>query len=166
MAEKELLLNEKLEHTGIFDFQGLYSYAHSWFKDESYNVQEEKYVEKVSGNGRDISFEWKTTKKLSDYFGVEHKIKVSAEKITDVEVEIDGDKKHMNKGKIVIEIKSTIVMDPEGKWEATPYYRFMRDVYNKYIVPGRVDSMKSKVTSDGRKFKEDMKSYLELVGRM
>ena len=61
MAEKEQVLKEKLEHSGLWDFKGFYSFAHSWLKEEDYDVEEGKYSEKVSGNSRDINFEWKAT---------------------------------------------------------------------------------------------------------
>ena len=38
----------------MFDFKGIYAYAHAWFIEAKYNVNEEKYVEKVKGNKKDI----------------------------------------------------------------------------------------------------------------
>lgn len=165
MAERDLILKEKFDHTGIFDFSAFYSFAHSWFKDEGYSVDEDKYSEKVSGNARDIIIEWTIVKRLSDYFKIEHKVRFIIEKLTDVEVEIDGTKKKMNKGKVEVEIKSNLVSDPESKWDKNPFSRFIRDIYSKYIIPSRVDSLREKTISDGRKFKEDLKAYLELIGR-
>src|SRR3989344_1355691 len=165
MAERDLLLKEKFDHTGIFDFGAFYSFAHSWFKDERYTVDEDKYSEKVSGNARDIIIEWTIVKRLSDYFKIEHKVRFIVEKLSDVEVEIDGVKKRMNKGKVEVEIKSNLVSDPDSKWDKTPFYRFIRDIYGKYIVPNRVDALRDKTSGDGRKFKEELKAYLELMGR-
>ena len=165
MAERDLLLKEKFDHTGIFDFGAFYSFAHSWFKEEGYSVDEDKYSEKVSGNSRDIIIEWTIVKRLSDYFKIEHKVRFMIEKLTDVEVEINGTKKKMNKGKVEMEIKANLVSDPESKWDKTPFYRFIRDIYSKYIIPSRIDSLKNKTTDDARKFKEELKYYLELIGR-
>ena len=165
MTERDLLIKEKVENRGIFDFKGLYRFAHNWFKDEGYGVDEDEYVEKVSGNSRDIDIKWKATKKLSDYFKVEHLIKFKIEKLTDVEVEIDGEKKQTNKGKVEVEIKSSLVSDPESKWDKSPTQRFLRDVYSKYIIPTRVDNVKNEVIGDAQKFKEELKSCLELMGK-
>ena len=74
MSEKDRIIEEKISHSGIFDFKSFYSYAHSWFKEEKFGVVEEKYSEKVSGNSRDITIEWLATRKLSDYFKIEIKI--------------------------------------------------------------------------------------------
>lgn len=165
MSEKEQVLKEKLEHSGLFDFKGFYSFAHAWLEEEGYDTEEEKYNEKVSGNSRDIYFEWKSTKESSDYFKREIKFKFDIKELTDVEVEIDGKKKKMSKGKIKIEIKGTIISDYDSKWDATPTYRFLRDTYNKFIVPNRVNSVKDMIKADVITLKEEFKAYLELSGR-
>jgi hypothetical protein len=165
MAEKIQVTKEKVENSGIFDFKGLYSYVHSWLREENYDTVEEKYTETVSGNSRNIYFEWTSTKKLSDYFKRELKFKFDIKELVEVEVEIDGKKKKMNKGKVSVEIKGNLIRDPESKWESTPYYRFLRDVYNKYVIPARVDNMESLTFSDVVTLKEELKAYLELTGR-
>lgn len=71
----------------------------------------------------------------------------------------------MNKGKINIEIKGTLIKDPQSKWEISPYYRFWRDVYNKYIIPGRIDNTSEQISGDVVGLKEELKSYLELSGK-
>ncbi len=133
MAEKEQVVKEKVEHNGLLDFSSLYSFAHSWLKEENFGVDEEKYAEKTSGNSRDIDIEWKAMKDFSDYFIFEYKIKFEVKNLIDVEVEIDGKKKTMNKGKITIEITGVLVKDKDSKWDSSPFSRFSRDVYNKYL---------------------------------
>ncbi len=160
-----MIIREKVDHSGIFDFGAFYNYAHSWFRDEEYGVDEEKYSEKISANKRDILIEWKAVKRISDYFSIEMKLKFEIKNLTDVEVEIDGTKKKMNKGDISVDIRGTLVKDPEGKWETSPYARFLRDTYNKYIIPSRVMESKLKTSSEVKTIKEEMKAFLELTGR-
>ena len=165
MAEKEYLIKEKFDHSGIFDFKGFYSYAYSWFQDEGYGVIEDKYSEKVSGNSRDIKVDWSTSRKLSDYFQIEMRIKFEVSGLTDVEVEIDNQRKQMNKGKISVEVKALLNKDPESKWDANPVTRFLRDLYDKYVIPKRVYDMRNTVIEDVTSFKEELKAYLEVMGR-
>ena len=166
MAEKDLVAKEKVEYSGIFLFSGLYGFAHSWLKDkEDYNVGEYKYSEKVSGNSREIAIEWAASKKMGDYFKAEIKVEFKVTDLTDVEVEIDGNKKRMNKGKVVVEFKGALIKDYSSKWEDKPLNKFLREVYNKYITPQRVEDMEGKVVGDTRKLKEEMKAYLEIQGQ-
>ena len=165
MAEKDLLIKEKLEHAGLFSFDDLYSYAYNWFKDEGYGVTEEKYSEKHSGSSKDITVEWKCKKQLSDYFAMELGVKFEILGLTEVEVEFDGKKKKTNKGRAIIEVKGALIKDPDSAWDESPGWKFMRDVYNKYVIPGRVDTMEDKAKGDTRDFKEKLKTFLESTGR-
>lgn len=165
MAEKEQIIKEKVEHSGLFDFKGFYSFTHSWLKEESYDVVEEKYSENVSGSARNINFEWSATKTLSDYFKRELKLKFDIKELVEVEVDIDGKKKKMNKGKVSLEVKGSLIKDPDSNWESSPFYRFLRDIYNKYVVPGRIDNMSGLTAGDVVSLKEEVKAYLELSGR-
>jgi hypothetical protein len=165
MSEKDEIIKEKLDFNGLFKFADLYEQAHTWFNEESYGVVEDKYAEKISGNTKEIDVEWKCTKQISDYFKIDTKVKFEVKNLVDVEVEIDGKKKKMQQGKVKIEIKGNLIKDVQSNWDTSPYWRFMRDVYNKYIVPQRVDSMEDKVKSDVKEFKDEMKEYLDLTGK-
>jgi len=165
MAEKQLTVKENLEYAGLFDFKTLYSFSHSWFKDAKYGVNEEKYSEKIIGDKKNIVIEWLATKDVSDYFKFEHKIRFSLKDLVDVEVEIDGTKKKMNQGRISIDISGNIIKDKDSKWETSPFNKFMRDIYNKYVIPSRINELTGELTDDVRNFKEELKAFLELTGR-
>ena len=165
MAEKDLIIKEKVESSGIFEFSALYSFAHSWLKEEGYGVDEEKYSEKIKGAKKDIDIEWKAAKNVSDYFRFENKIKFEIRDLEEVEVEIGGKKKKTNNGKVTVEVTATLIKDRDSKWDTSPFSRFMRDVYNKYVISTRVSDYSQKVASEVRSFKEEIKSFLELSGK-
>ncbi len=165
MVDRELLIKEKLEHAGLFDFQGFYGFAHSWLDEEEYGVVESKYAEKIAGNNREITAEWDASRELSDYIKMEMKIKFEVKEMVDVEVEIDGKKKKMNRGKLTIEIKAALAKDPDSKWDSSPFNRMARGLYDKYIIPSRLDAMRTGVRKDVQDLKEALKAYLELTGK-
>ena len=166
MSEKEQVIREKVQHQGIFDFKGFYGFAHDWLKEEKeYGVVEEKYNEKVSGNTRDIKIEWLASKLLIENFNIEIKIKFDIGDLADVEVEVDSERKKMNKGKVEVEIRGTIVKDPDSKWDKSPFSRFMRDTYNKYVIPGRINNVENRIKTDVINLKEELKAFMELSAR-
>lgn len=165
MAQKDLLTKEKMGHSGLFDFGGFYNYAHRWLKEEGYGVIEERYSEKISGEARDISIEWKASKDMTEYFKKEMQIRIDIKGLVEVEVEIDGKRKKMNKGSVDMEIKGFLIRDPKSVWDGVPLYRFLRDLYNKYIIPGKIDSMEEDLKNDVTTFKDQDKAFLELIGK-
>lgn len=166
MADKEVVINQKVEYTGIFSFSGLYSFVHSWLKDqEDFSVIENKYSEKVNGNAREISIEWGASKRMGDYFKVDIGVDFSVKDLTEVEVEIDGQKKRTNKGKVSIGLKGVLTKDYSSKWEDKPFNKFLREVYDKYVIPQRIDNMQGMVFGTVNKLNGEIKSYLELSGK-
>lgn len=166
MADKDLIIKEKVEGTGIFDFAGLYKFAYSWLREqEGYGVVEEKYAEKVSGNARDLDIEWRSNKGFSDYFRIEIFMRWEVRGMTEVEVEVNGVKKKMNKGRVFCEFKGTLIRDPESKWETSPWYMFLRNTYNKYVIPSKIDDMRVKTVNEVRTLKDEMKAFLDLTGK-
>ncbi len=165
MPIKKIILKEKAEMTGIFDFKALYSYMYSWFRNKDYRVTEKRYMEEVKKGARFMKIIWLTQKKVSDYFEREMEFEFTVKGMVDVEAEVDGVKKDLNQGSVEIEIKGILVKDPESKWEANPFSRFARDFYNKYIIPARIDKMEGELAEDVMELKEEAKAFLEFSGK-
>lgn len=165
MADKEVIVKERLEHDGLFDFREVYKFAWDWLREENYGTTEKKYSEKVTGNEKEIKIEWESIKTVSDYFRIQVELKYEILRMTEVEVEIDGTKKKMNKGKIKIDFKGILITDPNNVWNTTPFYRFLRDTYNKYVIPARIDSLRDKIFGDVKDLNEQLKALVESAGR-
>ncbi|MBS3083506.1 hypothetical protein J4423_01745 [Candidatus Pacearchaeota archaeon] len=166
MAEKDVILKEKVKFVGYAKFNDLYSYAFDWVKGEGYKIIEDTYTEKVKGNAKDLEIVWKASKKITDYFKVEIEFKWRIFGMEDVEVEVDGKKKKMNKFvELGIEIKGTLVKDFANQWNVSGTTKFFREIYNKYVIPGRTVQMEEKVEKDVQDFKEEVKAFLELTGK-
>ncbi len=166
MVEKDTILKEKVKYAGYGDFKNIYSYAHDWIKQEQYTVIEDLYTEKVKGSSKDIDIAWKASKNITDYFKIEIDFKWRILGMEDVEVEVDGKKKKMNKFvELGIDIKGTLVKDYSNEWNKSSTAKFFKEIYNKYVIPGRTNEMKQKVEKDVQDFKEEMKALLELTGK-
>ena len=71
----------------------------------------------------------------------------------------------MNEGRISIEITGTLIKDKDSKWDTSPMNRFMRDVYNKFIIPFRIKEIAGELANDVISFKEEIKAFLDLTGK-
>jgi hypothetical protein len=165
MAKKDRIIKEKVEHSGVFDFKGLYSYVHSLLEDGGYGVTEKKYVENISDSKRNINIEWDSFKEVSDYFKILMEVRIDVSNLVDVEAEIEGKKKKMNKGKIAVEFEAHLIHDYDGKWEGSMFKVFLRDIYDKYVIPHRVHNVEAKIVGDVVEFKESVKGFLGLEGK-
>lgn len=166
MAEKDVIVKEKLKYSGYGKFSDAYSYAHDWWKGEGYGIVEEQYTEKVKGSSKDVEVSWKASKQITDYFKIEVDIKWRILGLESVEVEIDGKKKKMDKFiEVGIETKGTLVKDYKNEWNKSATTKFFKEVYNKFVIPSRTEQMKDRVESTVQSFKEEMKALFELTGK-
>lgn len=162
--EKEIIIKEQVKYSGLGNFKDSYKHAYDWLIGEGFDVVEDKYEEKTKGEAKDAKIVWTATHKVTDYFRIRLEIKWEVLGMTDVEVELDGKKKSMNKfSEIKIDIRGTLEKDYTSKWGATSTQRFLKDVYHKYVIPGTTDKRKIEVVEITQQFKDEMKAFFDLI---
>lgn len=164
MAEKDKITVEKVKRSGIFDFKDVYQFAYRWLTGEDYDVHEEKYIEEAQPDAKKIEIKWVAEKKISDYFKIELKLEWRIIGMKDVEVEQEGKRIKTNKGTFEVKITGTLIKDYEGTWDGNPTGKFLRGIYEKWIIEGRIRQYEAKVFGEVEDLAEQMKAYLTVEG--
>ena len=162
MVEKDNVFTSKIKQSGIFDFKEFYRFAYEWLDGEGYDVSEDKYSEKVSPQGKEIEIDWTAKRKISDYFRFVGKIKWRILGMKDVEVQKNGEKLKMNKGTAEIKAKGVLEKDYEHRWEDNPFFKFLRGIYDRYIIRARIDQYETKLVKEMDEFLGQCKSFLAI----
>ena len=167
MAEKDTIFSSTVKYNGIVNFSDFYKFCYEWLaEEEGFNIAEDEYVEKIKGDSKDISVEWTGTKKVTDYFKFEIKVSIEANGLTKVDVTTsDGKKISTNKGGIKVKVKAILVRDYDGKFETTPFKKFIRAIYEKWIIASRIDEMEGNLVGKADGFLSQAKAYLDLEGK-
>jgi len=165
MSEKDKIFTEKVKQTGLMDFRELYRFCYSWLTDNNYFVTEKVYSEKVQPNGKDVDIEWFAFKKVSDYFRFIVTAKWRLVALVQVEVEKDGKKIKMDKAIFEIIINGILEKDYENKWSENAFYSFLRSIYEKYLVKGRVEQYEDKLAEECEEMIAQIKAFLALEGK-
>lgn len=166
MAEKDQIFSSKISYEGLLDFKQFYKFCYQWLTEEAgLNVNENKYAEKISGDAKNIKVEWNGSRKVTDYFKFEVKVGFEVLNLTNVEITKDNKKIKMNKGSIEVSIKGTLVRDYDGKFEKTPTQKFMRGIYEKWVIVSRIKEYEGKLVSDCNEFLGQAKAFLDLEGK-
>jgi hypothetical protein len=166
MAEKDKIFSSKIKYNGIFDFAAFYKFCYDWLKEETgLSLSENKYAEKLAGDSKSITVDWAGTREISDYFKFEAKISFSVSGLTTVEITQDGKKIKTNKGSIEIGINGTLVRDFKGKFEKSGFEKFLRGIYERMVIPERIEQMQGKIVGDCDEFLSQAKAYLDLEGK-
>jgi len=166
MPEKETIFSSKIKYSGIFSFKDFYKFCYDWLIDETdMEIKENKYSEKIEGTSKKIEVEWSGEKKLTDYFRFDAKVKFKADNLKEVEINQGGAKVKTNQGSVEVEIKGILVRDYEGKFEMSAFKKFLRGIYEKWVIPSMIEEYKSKISEDSDKFLNQAKAYLDLEGK-
>ncbi len=164
MVEKDKITEEKVKRSGIFDFKDTYQFAYRWLRDEDYDVEEKKYIEDVGADSKKVEIKWEATKKITDYFKIELKLDWRVLGLVNVEVEKDGKKIKTNKGGFELKISGTLIRDYQSSWDRNPMYKFLRGIYDKYIILGTVKKYEMKVFTEVETLAEEIKAFLTIEG--
>ncbi|MEM2768409.1 MAG: hypothetical protein QXL50_00590 [Candidatus Pacearchaeota archaeon] len=164
MGEIDKIYETKVKYSGIFDFKNIYTLIFEWLSDMGYFVVEKEYSEKIKAEGKEIEIKWICTKKVTDYFRFIINVNWRIDNLQ--EIEITKEKKiRTNKGNIEIKFSAILERDWQNKYEVSPFHKFLRAVYEKYIIPNRIGQMEEKVTEEVLDIVNNIKAYLILEGK-
>jgi len=166
MAEKEEIFTSALKYVGIFQFRKFYEFCYDWLTEETeLEVAEEKYEEKLDGEMKHLEIKWVGRKKITDYFKFEVKVTFRIIGLTNVEVMQNNQKTKANKGEVKIKCAGTLIRDYEGKFETGSFKKFLRSIYEKWVIPSRIEQYEDKLAGKCNEFLAQAKAFLDLEGR-
>jgi len=166
MAEKDTIFTSKIKYDGVLSFKDFYKFCYDWLKEEEgFDIIEDKYKEKISGNEKNIEIEWTATKKVTDYFKYEIKLKFKIDRLVEVEINQGGAKVKTNKGGVETGVKGTLIRDYDGKFERDAFRKFLRSIYEKWIIESRIQQFEEKLIGICDEFLGQAKAYLDLEGK-
>ena len=166
MAEKETIFSSSIKYDGVFSFKDFYKFCYEWLTEQTgLKIVEDEYSEKIIGDAKDIEVKWTGTVKMTDYFKFEAKVKFRILGLKKVEVTQNGVKFGSNKGKIKISVKGTLIRDYNGKFETTATKKFMRSIYEKWVIPSRIEQFEDEIIGGSDEFLAQAKSWFDLEGK-
>lgn len=166
MAEKDKIFANKIKYKGFFPFQDFYQFAYDWLRDETgLLLSEDKYKEKLSGDAKNIEIEWTGKRDMTDYFRFEAKVFFRIIGLANVETTRDGKKIKINTGEIEMKVEGTLVRDYKSKFEKSAIHKFLRAIYEKTVIPARVEQFEMKIIEDCTEFLAQVKAYLDMEGK-
>ncbi len=163
MAEKKVLIErQRMDYEGIFDVKKLFLEIDQWIMEHGYDRMEFKNFEQVTETGREVQIELRPWKKFSDYAKSELRIEIEMKHIRDVEIDNDGVKTKLQRGKIRFTFQANLITDYENKWEGTPMYQFIRTFVDKFIRKTQHQNFEQECTGDCKQLQDELKAFLNL----
>ena len=165
MPEQETVFSSKMKYVGLLNFKEYYQFCHDWLVQEiDTKLMETKYEEKIKQDGKDINIKWIAKAKITDYFRYVIEVKFRILRMKDVEVIKDGIKIKMQDASVEIKVKGDLQRDYEGKFERTAWRKFLRGIYEKWIIKPRIEQYEDKLIYKCDEFLTQAKAWLDIEG--
>ena len=166
MAEKDTIFSSKMTYRGIFSFNEFYKFCYNWLTDEKGLIMSEsKYYEKLTGDSKNIDIQWNGFKNFTDYFRFEIKVEFRVLGLKKIEMNQKGAKVETNTGSVEVKVKGILSRDYSGKFETSAFNKFIRSIYEKWVITSRIEEFMGKVAGECDEFLEQSKAYLDLEGK-
>jgi len=161
MSEKDYVVpvNKplKITQTAVFNMHDLYKHIRSWVDEHSYITFEKNYQDWTLKDGsKKASVKLATWKKVDDYTKYHLEIGIKFKDLTEVETK-NG---IMNKGTVIVKIESFLEKDYEDRWENSFMTRFIRSLYDYFILGDKVDTFKKELLDDSYDIYNEVKAFL------
>ena len=166
MPEEETIFSSKIKYNGIFSLKDFYLFCYKWLTEETNLIMtENKYSEKIVGDAKDLKYRWTGFRKLTDYFKFKIDVQVLIVGLKEVEIQNNGAKVKTNRGTVEMRVKGILERDYEGKFEKTAGKKFLRSIYEKWIIPSRIEQFEEKIIEDCDEYLNQAKAFLDLEGK-
>lgn len=164
--EKETIFSSQIKYLGIFSLKDYYQFCYDWLTEQiGLTLIENKYSEKLNKDAKDIDIEWTAFRKVTDYFKFEFKIKYKIIALKNVEIVQNNAKVKTNQGEVKLMLKGNIIRDYDGKFEKDSFRKFLRSIYEKWVIASRIEQFEDKLTGECDEFLNQAKAFLDLEGK-
>ncbi len=139
MSEKDGITSRRVTFTGIFDFNAFYELLGSVLSGLKYDMSP---VEEKAAKGDTTEHEifWEADRNIDFYTKFYMEIKFQTFYLKKVSIKEGGRTVERDSGKIQVSIKPFLITDYGDKWEETPYLKFLKSFFDKYLY-GRTGSL-------------------------
>ncbi|MBU2634614.1 MAG: hypothetical protein KJ674_05220 [Nanoarchaeota archaeon] len=150
----------KVKAVTTIDFPLFYKKLKLWLQDEGYAKEktlEQKYIERIKPNGKQLEIQWVTKKSKSDFFDYHIKLTFLILGMKDVEIQQGSITRKMNKGDFELRIEAYIETTKNLEKLGT-----LKRIYTNILIKKRIEEYKIELYDKVYKFHAYVKELLNL----
>lgn len=146
----------------VFEMDELYNVAKQWCKLNRYSLYEKAIEQEVTPDGKEEMIKWIIERKVDNHMKFQIRIIF---KINGINVNVKKKGKAV-KGGISFDVDSWVEVDYDKDWDESPLFKFMRDIYNRFILGDKYDKYSDLLKKDTHDVYNELRAFLDLhIGR-
>ena len=162
MAERHVVVDQlRVNYDGLLDFTALYTLINSWTFDMGYDRYEKLNEQTDTPEGKHFNIDLRPWKRISHYVTSHIRVRIFAT-LKDVEVDIKGEKRTMQQGKVQIIMDSFFDTDWLNIWHNRAWQYFLRAIFDRYLFRTYTERSYSLILSDTNDLHTKIKNFLNM----
>lgn len=158
MVHKDKIIKDiEFNYEGVFDFREFLHLLRAFFKRYDYDIDEKVYALSKKGGLNNTKIKWDCDRKLDDYNHAYIKPTINLRDYK--ESYVNGAK--VVDGKLSVEVDAEVERDYSEQWKKHPTKKFVRAVYEKYVVSGKQKNVDNAVRNLVQNLIAEMKQYFK-----
>ena len=150
---------------GILLFDELYKKMKLWldyqgFGDEQTTFKEERFVQRLMGDSKQLEIRWRAEKMETDYVSYVITVTFFVMGLKEVEVEREGRKMKMNTGEADLRINTMLRTNKNKKFKNGS---FLLNIYENYFMKDEIEQHKIELYKKVYSFVDEIKGLLEIT---
>lgn len=133
-----IIPKQRVQYSGVFDWDALYKFIVSWYKDRNFELAEKGY--KVKPGGSEIEVTWEGSREETSYVRFKTITYVHIWDMHDVEIIDGGIKKKMTKARLSIDFSGQVELDWQNQYEKTKFLQGLRKFFRRFIFSDTTDA--------------------------
>ncbi|HII65671.1 TPA: hypothetical protein HA295_02745 [Candidatus Woesearchaeota archaeon] len=125
--------NLRFSYEGPFQAHEMFRTINNYLWDRGYDQKPMKEFEYAMPNGKYIEWQRSPWKKITDYVRMEWNIRVIISELVRKDIIIDGQKRTVDHGKVLIIFNAYMETDYDQRWESRAMFHLIRMLYDKYF---------------------------------
>jgi hypothetical protein len=150
----------KVSYEGLFDFAHMMKAIIEFHNSHGFGWFESQHNELIKETGKDIFIHCDNRHEINDYAKSRLVLFITVKNLTDVEIEKDGRKMIVNRGKITFEFEAYVMTDTMGRFEQKAWLYFYRAMMEKFIGVREMHRYRTVVREDLDGILREIHGYL------
>lgn len=162
--EEVTILKTRFKYSGQYSLSSYYNLMYDIFRSMGYGVEETNYIRKLNPDGsqKEIELVWDCLGTIDGYSKIKINAKTLIVGIGTQQTQIDGKPVTRDVGTLELEMKSSILIDYENRWESNPIMRHLKGFYDKYFYKPVFDNLIAKTAGNHYKVENEMKAFFNM----
>ncbi len=161
MAEADWIIrgdNLVIQKKAQFNMIDLYRTLKAWFDLNGYIFHEKEYEDTIRKDKKSVAIKWAGQKYIDNYTRLVIELSITLKKYEIIETK----QGKTVEGALTIKYEAYIETDYEERWENSPFLKFTRGIFDKFIATGKRERQEKEIKDDTYDIFNRTKSYLNL----